>query len=381
MGDSGIDQGIEMVEADGLGHGIKLMRARAHMTVNEGARRVHAGSSADVGEFLVGGDVHDYELFGVDGGIGAEEEFAEVAFLHLDDQAFVFGAEPVVDDGIEDDFELEIRLIAVSAFEDFTEFSLDFDAHGQGAFHFAAAFAVGAVVVDGSADAFGMTLAGHFHEAELGDGQQMGFRAVAAESFLHALEDELLIAAGFHIDEIEDDQAAHVAEAQLAADFIGGLEVDLEDDRFLFFGRAFVAAGVDVDCDEGLGFIDDDVTAGLEGDLAGEGILELAGDIEPVEDGLRLGVEFDLGHRSFGDATDHLPHAIVFDVTVDDDAFDVLGEKIAHGSLHQIGFAEGAGGEGLFGDPLLDFAPFLEEQGEVTKFREVSSKGSHKISL
>ena len=70
------------------------------------------------------------------------------------------------------------------------------------------------------------------------------------------------------------------------ADFVGGLEVDLEDGGFLVLA-ALVAAGVDVDGHERLGFVHDDVAAALEVDLAGEGILELPGDVEAVEDRLR----------------------------------------------------------------------------------------------
>ena len=99
-------------------------------------------------------------------------------------------------------------------------------------------------------------------------------------------------------------EPAHVAQAQLAADFVGGFEVDFEDGRFLVLA-AFVAAGVDVDGDERLGFVDDDVAAALEMDLAGEGVLDLPRDVEAVEDRLVLGVELDLVGGALGDLGDH----------------------------------------------------------------------------
>ena len=99
------------------------------------------------------------------------------------------------------------------------QLALDFHAHGQGALDLAAAFAVRAVVIDRGAHAFGVALAGHFHQAELGDGQDVGLGLVAAQAFLHALIDLLLVAARFHVDEVEHDQAAHVAQAQLAGRF------------------------------------------------------------------------------------------------------------------------------------------------------------------
>ena len=142
-----------------------------------------------------------------------------------------------------------------------------------------------------------MALAGHLHQAKLGDGQDVGLGPVPAEQLLHALIDLLLVFAALHVDEVEDDQAADVAQAQLAADFIRRLEIDPQDGRVLVLAAGFVAAGVDVDGHQGLGFVDDDVAAALEEDLPAEGGLQLAGDVEAVEDGLGLGVELDLGAR------------------------------------------------------------------------------------
>ena len=100
----------------------------------------------------------------------------------------------------------------------------------------------------------------------------------------------LLIAAGFHVDEIEHDEPAHVAQAKLAADFLGRFQVDFEDGRFLVLA-AFVAARVYVDGDERFSFIDHDVAAAPEVDLAAERALKLARNIEAVKNRLVLGVE------------------------------------------------------------------------------------------
>src|SRR5437867_1592126 len=192
----------------------------------------------------------------------------------------------------------------------------------------------------------------------------MGLGAIAFEPFLHAMIDLLLVAARLHVDEIEHDQTAHVAQAELPADFIGGFEIDLEDGGFLVFA-AFVAAGVDVDGHERLGFVDDDIAAALEMDLAGKGALQLAGNVEAIEDGLGIGVEFDLGHGAFGDAADHVADAIVMSWAVDDDAFDILGKKIPHGAFDEVGLLEDAGGQVLAADFLLNLFPFVDQEGEV----------------
>ena len=160
----------------------------------------------------------------------------------------------------------------------------------QRALDLAAALAVRAIVIDRRVDALGMALARHFHQAELRDGQDVRLGLVAPQPLLHPLIDLLLVAARFHVDEIEDDQPADVAEAQLAGDLVGGFQVDLEDGGFLVLA-ALMAARVDVDGHQRLGFVHDDVAAALEMDLAGEGILQLAGDVEAVEDRLGVAVE------------------------------------------------------------------------------------------
>ena len=74
------------------------------------------------------------------------------------------------------------------------QLALNFDAHGDGALHLAAAFAIRAIVIDGGAHAFGVALARHFHQAELRDGQDVRLGLVAAQTVLHALINLLLVA-------------------------------------------------------------------------------------------------------------------------------------------------------------------------------------------
>ena len=139
----------------------------------------------------------------------------------------VLGAQALQHGRMHDDAELEVRFVARAFLQDFVELALDFHAHGDGALHLAAALAIRAVVIDGGAHAFGMALAGHFHQAELRDGQDVRLGLVAAQAVLDALIDLLLVAARFHVNEVQHDEAAHVAQAQLAADFLGRLQVDL----------------------------------------------------------------------------------------------------------------------------------------------------------
>ena len=85
-----------------------------------------------------------------------------------------------------------------------------------------------------------------------------------------------------HVDEVDDDDAAEVAQAQLARDHLRRLEVGLED-RVVEAAAADEAAGVDVDRRHRLGLVDDQVAAALEIDAPRERLLDLVLDVAGVE--------------------------------------------------------------------------------------------------
>ena len=106
-------------------------------------------------------------------------------------------------------------------------------------------------------------LARHLQQAERRDAADLDAGAVVLEAVLQLLLDRAVVALLLHVDEVDDDQAGEVAQAQLAGDLLGGFEVGLER-RVLDVVLAGRAAGVDVDGDQRLGLVDDDVAAGLQ---------------------------------------------------------------------------------------------------------------------
>lgn len=62
----------------------------------------------DAGQLLIGDDVDDFELLGVEGRIGAEGQLAEIALLERDQELLVFFAQPIEHGGIDDDAKLEV---------------------------------------------------------------------------------------------------------------------------------------------------------------------------------------------------------------------------------------------------------------------------------
>jgi len=68
-----------------------------------------------------------------------------------------------------------------------------------------------------------------------------------------------------HVDEIDDDNAAQVAQAQLSRDRLRCLQIGLED-GVVEVARTDETAGIDVDRRQRLGLVNDQVATGLEVD-------------------------------------------------------------------------------------------------------------------
>ena len=145
-----------------------------------------------------------------------------------------------------------------------------------------------------------------------------------------------------HVDEVDDDDPADVAQPELADDLLDRLEVVLRD-RVLepragaLRARADEAAGVDVDDGERLGVVEDQVAARREVDAARERRADLRVDAGALEERRLLLVAVDpLDHVRRGllqVADDALEGALVVDLG----ALEVAREEIADDPQRQLG--------------------------------------------
>ena len=83
------------------------------------------------------------------------------------------------------------------------------------------------------------TLARKFHQAEGRNATDLQTRAVGFHRFFHAAFDGGVVAPVFHIDEIDNDKARQIAQAQLARDFVGGFEIGFQRGAFDIAVRAW----------------------------------------------------------------------------------------------------------------------------------------------
>ena len=169
-----------------------------------------------------------------------EGQLPKIALLQIDQQLLVLGSKPVENRRMHDDPKLEIGFIAGAFLENLAQLSLDLDAHRQGTLHLASAFAVHAIMIDGRPNTLRVALPGHFHEAKLGNGQNVGLGPIAAQSFFDPLIHGLLVAPRFHVNSIAHNQLPPVSESKLPANLFRRFQADFHDGRFLGSLPAFL---------------------------------------------------------------------------------------------------------------------------------------------
>ena len=91
---------------------------------------------------------------------------------------------------------------------------------------------------------------------------------------MERLKDVLLVFLALHVDEIDDDDSAKVAQPDLPDDFFGGLDVDLGDGVFEI-SLADILPGVHVDGHERFGLVHDDVATALQPNLGMQCLFDL----------------------------------------------------------------------------------------------------------
>ena len=185
-------------------------------------------------------------------------------------------------------------------------------------------------------------------------------RAIVLHRVVYPLFDGTVVAAVFHVDEVYDDEAGQIAQAQLAADFVGGFEIGFGGgflDRMLA-GRA---SRIHIDGNQRFGLVDDDVAAGFERHGRREHRIELRLDVVALEEGHRLLERLHV----FGVRRHQHPHevfgVVIACVALDDDLRHVLVVKVADDAFDQVAFLVDAGRRVGFERQLADRVPQAQQ--------------------
>ncbi len=207
-------------------------------------------------------------------------------------------------------------------------------------------------------------LTGHFQQAEARDATDLHTSAVSFQAFADFLFHGALVLGRGHVDEVDDNQTADVAQAQLTGDFFGGFKVGLQSGFFdvAAFGGA---RRVDVDGHQGFGRIDDDGAAGRQFNDALESGLDLAFDLEAVEQRNAVFVQLDLaGVLRHHLADEGQGFVLSFDA-VDQHFADVLAQVIADGADDHVAFLIDQERRGTIQRSFFDGGPELQQVIEV----------------
>src|SRR5881394_919633 len=277
----------ERRDLDGLG---KRWRSREREQIDERAHAFSLGLHQDDVELLLSVarlHLHRYAL-------------ADEAREHFERGCFLF--QEAIDDRLRcQDAELARLVEGARLAQDLAQ---DLVADRVGGFHLAATAAGRTGLAQNVGERLARALARHLDEPEAGEAVDGDARAVAGERALEFLEHRRAVLLALHVDEVEHDDAAEVAQAQLARDGLGGFQVGLEN-RVVEVPAADIAAGIHVDRRHRLGLVDDEVAAGLQVDAARERALDLVLDVVELEERSLAGVVLDaadeLRHVALGE--------------------------------------------------------------------------------
>ncbi|SOE48391.1 hypothetical protein ODI_R1411 [Orrella dioscoreae] len=207
-------------------------------------------------------------------------------------------------------------------------------------------------------------LARQFHQAETGDLAHLHAGAVEVQRVAQAVFHRALVLAVLHVDEVDHDETAQVAQAQLASHFVGGFQVGAQG-GFLDVGAARRACGVHVDGHQGFGVVDDHGAARGQVHRAGIGRLDLVFDLEAREEGDVVAVAFDaldVVRHHHAHERDRLVGDIV---RVDQDFTDFRREVVTDGPDDQARLQVDQDGRGVVAGGAVDRGPELHQVGQV----------------
>ena len=207
-------------------------------------------------------------------------------------------------------------------------------------------------------------LARQFQQAEARDLAGLHAGTIVLERVAQAVFHITLVARGFHVDEIDDHQAAKVAQAQLACDFVRRFEVGAQC-RFLDVGAAGGFCGVHVDRDHGFRMVDDDRATGWQGHLARVGRFNLVFDLEARKERNVVVVHLHAVDILRHHVAHELPGLIEDAFGVDQDFADFLMEVVADRANHQAAFLIDQVGAALLLGRGFDGTPQLHEVVQI----------------
>src|SRR5579872_367819 len=265
-----------------------------------------------------------------------EQAYLEIVIVHQALQLFAIPAEQLRRDRrIADHVQLLHTVAVVTVRRPAAKLPQHADGKRLARHHRAQTRAIRALGPQLARKVFAHAFAREFEQSEVGELLDRAARAVAAQRCRQRADDLLTAALLCHVDEVDDDDAADVAQAHLARDLGRRLEVRAHD-RVLEIATAGEFACVDVDDGQRFGVLEHQVAARGQRDLRLEQALQFFVDAARFEE--RAGPFDQLEPLDVLRAEQRHRRADLFELfsRVDVHRGDVAGQEIAHGFEHEV---------------------------------------------
>src|SRR5260370_15811715 len=226
--------------------------------------------------------------------------------------------------------------VALEVAAHFAHLHVDFIAHGGDGLDHARGLAGGTGLAESTFQRLLDPLPSDGHQTEIVELQHLGWGAISLERVFQGLHNFLPVLALVHVDEVDHDDAAQVAQPYLAHDFTDGINVGLDDGVFQPRGLPHVLAGVHVNCDQSFCLVDDDVATALEPLLGLESLVDLVGDVELLEQWRLFAVQLDALDKRWLEPAHETQNALIFLFGVHPDSGKASGDLVPQDPLHQI---------------------------------------------
>ena len=170
----------------------------------------------------------DVELFGVKGRVAFHDDSAANHLLEFAEPLSIVRLECL------DDFRMdpEKNVTALKVLLHLAQLSVDLVADGDRTFDHARAGADLALGAEGTFKGLLHALAGDRNQAKVVELEDLGRSTIGLECFLKSGHDPVPVLALIHIDEVDDDDAAKIAQTDLADDLRDRIKVGLDDGVF-----------------------------------------------------------------------------------------------------------------------------------------------------
>ena len=169
----------------------------------------------------------------------------------------------------------------------------------------------------------------YLHEAEFAQRQDVMTGTVALHQLAHVFVELLTVLGRLHVDEIDNDDAAHVAQTKLAGKLFGSSKVDFQGVGLLTLLAVRTVAAVHIDHMQSFGVLDDEVGSVFVGNGSSEARFDLPRHVEVVEDGQRSLIELHHVAAFGGDEVDVVVNLVIDFFVVDVDVLEARVEEVA----------------------------------------------------